>query len=149
MVQPSSLFGFVGRARLQELNPVFQPILSEDKDDLFEFVISDSTLAGGSPELLLQPPAILHIIIEIRPNHERRVSTHRETGSKLARHAPNDFTSASARHKPTDAGTHRPYPTRIKSFEKSRNKDPVNAPPFLALMQADNLGSATHEPTPS
>ena len=61
--QPWTFLGFVRCARHQKLNPVFDPVLCKDEDDLVELWTRDAVMLRLLPKLILQLVAVGHVMI--------------------------------------------------------------------------------------
>lgn len=59
---------------LQKLDPVFDSVFRKNKDDLIELGARDALLLRLLPKLALQRFAIGHVVIQVRPHHERGVT---------------------------------------------------------------------------
>lgn len=76
MPLPWPLPRFVGRSCKQELYPVLKAILGEYEIHLVKLVRCNAMLLGGFPESGLQLFPVIHVMVQIRPHHQRRIATH-------------------------------------------------------------------------
>jgi hypothetical protein len=100
---------------VQKLDPILQPILGEDKDNLLELLLCGSGLLRHRPELLLQAVSIRHVIIQIRPYHQGCLTSHGQTIAQFPGHLSDQFAPATTIPSPHDvAALPRSNPGRIE-----------------------------------
>ena len=68
-------FRFVRAARLQKLDPVFQPILGKDEHDAVEVLLRDPLPLRFGPELRFERIPVLAGVVTVGPYHQGRVAT--------------------------------------------------------------------------
>ena len=73
---PWSFLRLVGSAGKQKIDPVFDAVLGEQENNLIKLILCDPSLLRGRPEPCFQLVTMLHVVIQISPDHQRRVSTH-------------------------------------------------------------------------
>ena len=100
MFSPWTFPRFVCGSGEQKLNPVLKPVLGKDKHDLVELFLPDLSLLRGAPESLFQLLAGFHVVIQVSPDHQRRIPAHREATSQFGWHSCNQVTPATTSHTP-------------------------------------------------
>ena len=89
---------------------------------------------------------ILHVVIQVCPDHQRSVSPRLKTALQLLWHSCDQRFSSAAVYGPEDVVTlPRTNPCGLEGFQQRINKNRVNAPAFLALVKAKDLGTTSHE----
>src|ERR1035437_7646133 len=145
MLEPWPLFRLVGLSGAQEFNPVLDPILGEHKNHLAKLLLGDSRLLRDQPKFRLQMVTILHVVVEVGPHHQRRVSASFQTCQKLGRQSRYQVFPPATIYRTDDiVSLPRANPCRLKSLQKTADEDRIDAPAFLTLVKADDLCATSH-----
>ncbi len=72
--QSRTFLRFIRRSGHQELNPVFDPVFGKDEHDQIKGCAFNPLLLSLPPELVSQGIAVVHVMVQVGPNHERGVA---------------------------------------------------------------------------
>ena len=135
---------------MQEFDPVFDAVFGEHENYLFKLFLCNPSLLRDCPELRFQLVAIGHVVVQISPDHQRSVAAHPQAAHKFCRHFRDKIGSSSAIYEADHiVPDPRSNPCRSKSPQKGVDENWIDALTAFPLVKANDLSTASHEPTPS